>query len=65
MNDTRKLELKNQSLRERLSNTVGRYEDEIADLRADATMMLEQLNARIAQLESQLGEKNGSVQEEE
>lgn len=46
-NEIKKLEYKVQSLTERLGKTVAKYEDEIADIRAEATMMYEALNAQL------------------
>jgi len=59
--DTKKVELKNQSLKERFAAKVAEYEDEIAEMRADATMMLEALQGRIQELEKELSEKNVEV----
>jgi F0F1-type ATP synthase membrane subunit b/b' len=46
-NEVRKLELKVQSLKERFAKKVADYEDEIADIRAEATLIFEQMNAQI------------------
>lgn len=53
MNNTeiKKLELKMQALKESFARKVAAYEEEIAEIRADATLMFEQMNARIAELE--------------
>lgn len=57
-NEVKKLELKVQSLNERYAKKIADSEDEIADIRAEATMMYEALNARIQELEKELSDKN-------
>lgn len=56
----RKLELTIAALKESLSQKVADYEEYIANIRADATLMLEENNLRIADLERQLGETDVS-----
>jgi len=56
-NEVKKLEYKIQSLTERLGKTIARYEDEIADIRAEATLMYETLNAQLEE------ERNKNVQD--
>ncbi len=57
-NNITKLELKIQSLKERFARKVADYEDEIADIRADATIMFEQLNKQVEELQKELNDKN-------
>lgn len=52
-NEVTKLTLKIQALKESFANKVAAYEDQIADIRVDSTMMYEQMNARIAELEKE------------
>ncbi|QIN94598.1 hypothetical protein PP460_gp206 [Streptomyces phage Muntaha] len=56
-NEIKKLEYKIQSLKERFAKKVADYEDEIADIRADATLMFEALNAQLEE------ERNKNVQD--
>lgn len=57
-NEVAKLELKIQSLKERFAKRIADYEDEIADIRVDATLMFEQLNQQVESLQKELNEKN-------
>lgn len=52
-NEVTKLTLKIQALKESFANKVAAYEDQIADIRVDSTMMYEQMSARIAELEKE------------
>lgn len=56
--NTTKLELKIQSLKERFAIKIADYEDEIADIRADATLMFEQLNRQVEELQKELNDRN-------
>jgi hypothetical protein len=56
--NTTKLEYKIQSLKERFARKVADYEDEIADIRADATIMFEQLNKQVQDLQKELNSQN-------
>ncbi len=53
-----KLELKVQSLKERFARKIADYEDEIADIRAEATLMFESLNKQVEELQRELNDKN-------
>lgn len=52
-----KLRLKITSLSERFSMRIAQYEEEIAEMRADATLMVQSLQAKIDELESQLNDE--------
>lgn len=68
MDNTKRLELTITALKESLAQKVVDYEGQIATIRADATMMLEESNTRIADLENQLAELRSTkedVSEEE
>jgi hypothetical protein len=56
--NTTKLELKIQSLKERFAKKVADYEDEIADIRAEATIMYETMGQQIQELQKELNDKN-------
>ncbi|AVD99242.1 hypothetical protein SEA_BILLNYE_40 [Streptomyces phage BillNye] len=56
--NTTKLELKIQSLKERFAKKIADYEDEIADIRAEATIMFEQLSQQLESQQKELNEKN-------
>lgn len=56
--NTTKLELKIQSLKERFAKKVADYEDEIADIRAEATIMYETMGKQIQDLQKELNDKN-------
>ena len=55
-----KLELKYQSVLERIAKITARYEDEIAGIRAEATMISQENE----QLKQQFGEREPDVSEE-
>jgi hypothetical protein len=57
-NNTTKLELKIQSLKERFARKIADYEDEVADIRAEATIMYEQLSKQVEELQKELNDKN-------
>jgi predicted component of type VI protein secretion system len=57
-NNTTRLELKVQSLKERFAKKIADYEDEIADIRAEATIMFEQLSQRLEEQQKELNDKN-------
>lgn len=61
-NEVKKLEYKVQSLTERMARVVAKYEDEIADIRAEATLMYEALNE---QLEKERGKNVEDVPQED
>lgn len=54
MDNTRRLELTVIALKESLAQKVVAYEEQIANIRADATMMMEENGLRIAELEAEL-----------
>jgi phage host-nuclease inhibitor protein Gam len=49
-------ELKILAFKERIAELVVSYEDRIADIRADYTLSVEQMNAKIQELQNQLDE---------
>lgn len=51
MDNTQKLELKIQALRESLANKTAQYEDQIADLRVEITLKEQQLQEFYRQLQ--------------
>lgn len=51
MDNTQKLELKIQALRESLANKTAQYEDQIADLRVEITLKEQQLQEFYEQLQ--------------
>lgn len=52
MDNTQKLELKIQALRESLANKTAQYEDQIADLRVEITLKEQQLQEFYEQLQN-------------
>lgn len=66
MNDTKKLELTITALKESLGRKVVDYEEQIASIRAEATLLIEDCNMRIAHLEEELAKykKDEDVLEE-
>jgi ribosome-binding protein aMBF1 (putative translation factor) len=52
--EVKKLELKIQSLKERFAKKMADYEDEIADIRAEATLMYEQMSQAIESQQKEL-----------
>ena len=46
--------LKVQALTQSLAHKVAQYEEQIADLRAEASMIIDSLQARVTELEKQL-----------
>jgi len=66
MDNTKRLELIITALKESLAQKVTNYEEQLALIRADATMIVEENNLRIAELEKRLAElEGGDVSEEE
>ena len=64
MNNTKKLELTITALKQSLANKVANYEEELAMIRAEASLLLEEQGQKIAELESELNdikEKSGDV----
>jgi hypothetical protein len=61
MKEEDKLKLKIQSMNERFTQKVMQYEDEISNLRVEITIMVDSLNARIAELESELNDRNNET----
>jgi len=55
-NEVNKLRLKVQALKESFAMKVAEYEDRIADIRVDSTLMYEQLSTRINELENKSNE---------
>lgn len=62
MDEVTKLKLKMTSLSERFSMRIAQYEDEIAEMRADATMLVQSLQEEVDRLRGQLDDK--TVQED-
>jgi hypothetical protein len=54
MEDVKKLNLKITSLSERFASKVVAYEDEIANIRIEATLLFEELNNKITELQGEL-----------
>jgi uncharacterized protein YdcH (DUF465 family) len=52
-NEVTRLKLKILALKESLATKVADYEEKIAEIRVDLTIKLDQLNARIAELEEE------------
>jgi len=55
-NEVNKLRLKVQALKESFAMKVAEYEDRIADIRVDSTLMYEQMSTRINELENKANE---------
>jgi hypothetical protein len=66
MDNTQKLELKIQALRESLANKTAQYEDQIADLRVEVTLREQQLQEVYKQLkDAQEKDVDGDSESEE
>ena len=63
--EIQKLTLKIQALKESFATKVAEYEEKVADIRVEATMHLEALNQRVAELEAELGVKDAPVSQED
>jgi len=59
MDNSKRLELIITALKESLAQKVTSYEEQLALIRADATMIVEENNLRIAELEKRLAELEG------
>ncbi len=62
MNNTDKNALKNQALTQRIATLVAQYEDQLADLRAEASIMVEALNAKVEELQRHIDNLEGTVE---
>lgn len=51
--------LKVMALKERIASIVANYEEQMADFRADSTIMINTLNERVANLEEELNSIRG------
>lgn len=54
MNNTKKLELTITALKQSLAQKVANYEEELATIRAEASLLLEEQGEKIVELQSQL-----------
>lgn len=63
MNELKKLELTNTALKQSLANKVADYEGQLASIRAEASLLLEEQGERISQLEQELANANAKLSE--
>lgn len=63
-NRLQKETLKNQALNERIAQLVAQYENQIAEFRAESTLVIGELRNTISTLEAKVQEANESIQEE-
>lgn len=61
--DTKRLELKNQALLEKVSSLTTNYENQIADLRVEVTILTSELQNAQAELAAAVDKLNAATEE--
>ncbi|UTN92301.1 hypothetical protein SEA_STIGMA_45 [Streptomyces phage Stigma] len=62
MNEMKKLQLTNTALKQSLANKVANYEDELANIRAEASILLEEQGEKISELEQTSADKDAKIE---
>jgi hypothetical protein len=63
MDNVKRLELTNNALKNSLAQKVADYEGQLASIRAEASILLEEQAERITELEQQVADKQSALDE--